>query len=75
MKRVAEQIVVLDEDIRRLEQMVGKARQELDDLKAIQGELEMPEVFELHPLSSQRVMVKALKDEPARFYFVDDDDK
>jgi len=37
-------------------------------------EEETPEVFELHPLSTQRVMARIIRDEPAPFYFVADDD-
>jgi hypothetical protein len=65
---------VPDEDIRQLERMLDEACQQLEILMAGRSELEIPEVFELHPLSSQRVTVKVLKDEPARFYFVADDD-
>jgi len=62
---------VPDKDILQLQRILDEARQQLETLAA-SSELEpdLPEVFNLRPLSSQRVTVKVLKDEPARFYFV-----
>jgi hypothetical protein len=46
---------------------------QLEALTTSEPELEIPEVFKLRPLSSQRVTAKVRKVEPARFYFIDDD--
>lgn len=64
---------VQDEDIRQMERMLAEAYQQLEVLMATRSELEIPEVFELHPLSSQRVTVKVRNRGPAPFYFIDDD--
>lgn len=65
---------VPDEDIRRLDQILREARQQLEERMASKSELEIPEVFSLRPLSSKRVTVNVRKVEPARFYFVPGDD-
>jgi hypothetical protein len=49
------------------EQPVAIVDHEMSDAQA-------SEVFDLRPLSTQRVTLKVNKNEPARFYFVDEDD-
>lgn len=64
-----------DEDLWQLERVLNMARQNLEERMANRlEELEMPEVFDLPPLSSMRVTAKVRKIEPAQFYFVMDED-
>lgn len=56
-----------------LERKIFEAIQRLAALTEDRSELEIPEVFTLRPLSSQRVTVQIRKVEPARFCFVDED--
>lgn len=62
-----------EEGIGQLRWMLNETLEQLESLMASRSELEIPDVFALHPLSSGRIMAKVLKVEPARFYFVDDE--
>jgi len=67
-----EPIASQDELIRALSERLYQARCDLEMLKA--REVEIPEAFELHPLSSGRKKAKILKVEPGSFSFVADDE-
>ena len=56
-----------------LERIILETIQQLTALAEGRSELEIPEVFNLRPLSSQRVNVQIRKIEPAPFSFVDED--
>jgi hypothetical protein len=68
-----------EEDIEQPEATMIEACQQATDLTASESELEIPEleipeVFDLRPLSTRRVIVKVRNRGPAPFYFVEDDD-
>jgi len=58
--------------IRQWADILRQTRLNLELLKA--GEVEIPEVFELTPLTSERVKANIRRVESASFYFVDDDE-
>lgn len=66
--------VYTEEEIGLLAPKSAESSQRLQDPTTSMLELEIPEVFDLHPLSTQRILLKVVKDEPAPFYFVDGDD-
>lgn len=73
-RELEEQISVIpDAYIQRMQQLFDEVKKLQDSLATQASELEIPEVFTLHPLSSHRVTVKVRKIEPARFYFVNED--
>jgi hypothetical protein len=63
-----------EEGIEQPESTLIEAHEQAINLTASESELDIPEVFELRPLSTQRVTVKVRNRGPARFYFVKDDD-
>jgi hypothetical protein len=67
---VEEHGTAINESIGRLEWLLGRVRQQWDALTTS----EVPEVFDLPPLSRRRVTARVRQVEPARFYFVADDD-
>jgi hypothetical protein len=66
--------VYAEEEIGLLEPKSAESPPGVQDPTTSMSELEIPEVFELRLLSTRRVLLKIVKDEPAPFYFVDDDD-
>jgi hypothetical protein len=67
-----------EEDMEQPEATMVEARQQATDLPADESELEgseleIPEGFDLRPLSTRRVLVKVRDRGPAPFYFVDED--
>ncbi len=64
---------LLDKDILQLEQILHIALQNFERLMENRSELEIPEVFELQPLSSRRTTIKVRERRPAPFYFVDNE--
>lgn len=65
---------VPDKDVLQLEQLLDQARRQIENLTASMFEVDVPEVFDLRPLSSQPITVRVTKIQPALFYFVTDDD-
>jgi hypothetical protein len=51
-----------------------ETRKQVASLMASRATPELPDVFNLRPLSSQPVTVMIQKAEPARFYFVEEED-
>ena len=66
---------VPDKDVLQLEQLLDQARRQIENLTASMFEVDVPEVFDLRPLSSQPITVRVTKIQPALFYFVADDDE
>jgi hypothetical protein len=64
-----EPIAAQDALIGRLTEMLHQARRDLEALEA-RGELEVPEILELHPLTTTRTKAKIRKTEPASFRFI-----
>ena len=65
-----------NKDILHLQKVLHEMRQHVEEILAADSDLEpeLPEVFDLRPLSSRRVTVRILKDEAARFYFAAEDE-
>jgi hypothetical protein len=66
--------IYAEEEIGLLEPESAELPPHVKDPTTRMSELEIPEVFELPPLSSRRVTIKVRNRGPAPFYFVPEDD-
>lgn len=73
IKREERTATAPNEDILQIERMIGEVLQELEARTIRESDLEIPEVFDLRPSSTQRVIAKIRRTAPAQFYFVADD--
>ena len=62
------------EDVHRLEYLLAQTRLLLAMLQVPETE-EVPDVFDLRPLSRRRAVARVKRRGPARFYFVADDEE